>query len=309
MKERAPASPPCNRRQAPCPASPSSLSPRGACAAAVNDTLESLNAQWLKPAAIRILATDEVAIEGITTIAVPPEPEAATRIACAELNLEASTADYVAIINAGDTLAPDACLRFALTAREHDSAMVYCDEIVPRAGGAWVRHKPGWDITRLRQAAYIGDWVWYRGTEVLRLGGFAPHAAGAEEYDYQLRLAETGAIVTRLPEALFTRSAQSQRDDIKTDVFCARAAAALKQHLERSNLPAQVQSRQHPGLFHHMRFTTDPGTTILLLCEDADIPALDGWLTNLLNARALSGPIILAGAAHELWPCKTTSPP
>lgn len=272
------------------------VSPRGR-AAAVNDTLESLNAQWLKPAAIRILAVEEVAIEGITTIAVPAEPEAATRIACAEMNLEAGTADYVAIINAGDTVAPDACLRFALMARETDAAMLYCDEIVPRAGGAWVRHKPGWDITRLRQAAYIGDWVWYRGAELLRLGGFAPHAAGAEEYDYQLRLAETGATVTRLPEALFTRSAQSQRDDIKTDVFCARAAAALKQHLERAGLAAEVQSRQHPGLFHHMRLTTDPGTTMLLLCDGGEIPALDGWLATLLNAGALSGPIILAGAA------------
>lgn len=275
------------------------VAPRGR-AAAVNDTLESLNAQWLKPAAIHILAVEEVAIEGITTIAVPPEPEAATRIACAELNLEASAADYVAIINAGDTVAPDACLRFALAARESDAAMLYCDEIVPRAGGAWIRHKPGWDITRLRQAAYIGDWVWYRGAELLRLGGFAPHFAGAEEYDYQLRLAETGATVTRLPEALFTRSAQSQRDDIKTDVFCARAAASLKQHLERAGLPAEVQSRQHPGLFHHMRFTTDPGTSIVLLCDGGEIPALDGWLTTLLNAGALSGPIILAGAALSL---------
>jgi hypothetical protein len=272
------------------------VAPRGR-AAAVNDTLESLHAQWRRPASIRILATEEVAIPGITTIAVPPEPEAATRIACAELNLEASGADYVAIINAGDTLSADACLRFALSARESGAAMIYCDEIVPRTGGAWVRHKPGWDITRLRQAAYIGDWVWYRGAEVLRLGGFDPHRAGAEEYDFQLRLAAVGAKVTRLPEALFIRAAQSQRDDIKTDVFCARAAAALKAHLAACGVPAEVQNRQHPGLFHHMRVAPDPGTSILLLCEQGDIPRLDHWLTNLLSAGALSGPLILAGAA------------
>ena len=84
--------------------------------------------------------------------------------------------------------------------------MIYCDEIVPSDGGAWVRHKPAWDITRLRQAAYIGDWVWYRGETLRRLGGFDAARAGAEEYDYQLRLAETGARVVRLPEALFTRA-------------------------------------------------------------------------------------------------------
>ncbi|HYP62261.1 MAG TPA: hypothetical protein VEQ16_00150, partial [Acidocella sp.] len=272
------------------------VAPRGR-AAAVNDTLESLHAQWFRPAAIRILAAEEVAIKGVTTVAVPPEPEAATRIACAELNLEANAADYVAIINAGDTLAPDACLRFALIAKAEDASMLYCDEIVPRAGGAWVRHKPGWDVTRLRQAAYIGDWVWYRSQDVLRAGGFNPNRAGAEEYDMQLRLAELEAKIMRVPEALFTRSAQSRRDDIKTDVFCARAASSLKQHLERMNLPAEVQNRQHPGLFHHMRLTPDPGTSILLLCDGGDIPALDAWLTALLSGDALSGPIILAGAA------------
>jgi hypothetical protein len=272
------------------------VAPRGR-AAAVNDTLESLNAQWLKPSKIKILAAEEVAIGGVTTIAVPPKPEAATRIACAELNLEAVAADYVAIINAGDTVSPDACLRFALTAKQHDSAMIYCDEIVPRASGAWVRHKPGWDVTRLRQAAYIGDWVWYRGREVLQLGGFQPDCAGAEEYEFQLRLAESGAKVTRLPEAMFTRSAESRRDDIKTDVFCARAAAALKQHLERTGQKADVQNRQHPGLFHHMRITTNPGTSIVLLCNGGEIAMLDTWLTDLLRDGAVSGPIILTGDA------------
>ena len=270
--------------------------PRGR-AAAVNGTLESLNAQWFKPATIRILAAEEVAIEGITTIAVPAEPEAATRMACAELNRQAREADYVAIINAGDTVAPDACLRFALAAKAEDAAMLYCDEIVPRAGGAWVRHKPGWDVTRLRQAAYIGDWVWYRGADVLRAGGFNPNRAGAEEYDMQLHMAELGAKVARVPEALFTRCAGSQRDVIPTDIFCARAASSLKEHLERINLPAAVQSRQHPGLFHHVRTIRDPGTTIVLLCDGAEIPAVDAWLTALLTGEALSGPIILAGAA------------
>ncbi len=270
-------------------------------AASLNDTLESLHAQFLPPACISIVAADEVMIEGVQSLRVEDTPEAVTRAACAALNEAAARADYVAIINAGDIVAPDACQRFALLAGQSEAAMLYCDEIVPRAGGAWVRHKPGFDITRLRQAAYIGDWVWYRSAALRQIGGFDPECAGAEEYDVQLRLAETGAPIVRLPETLFTRSAQSRRDDIKMEVFCARAAAALKAHLDRCGQKAEVQNRQHPGLFHHMRLSNDPGTSIVMLCDGGDIPALDGWLQALLGsdgqAGALTGPIILAGAA------------
>jgi hypothetical protein len=264
---------------------------------AVNDTLESLRAQWEKPANIKILAAEALEISGTTIIAVPPEPEAMTRLACAELNNEAATADYVAIINAGDTVAPDACLRFALLAAESGADMIYSDEIVPREGGAWVRHKPGWDITRLRQAAYIGDWVWYGAKAVQRLGGFDQARAGAEEFDFQLRLAEINAKVERLPEALFTRAPQSRRDDIKAEIFCARAAEAVKTHLARAAMPAEVQNRQHLGLFHHMRAAADPGTSIVMLCDGGEIPALDRWLKSLLTGPTLTGPVILAGVA------------
>ena len=272
------------------------VAPRGR-VHAVNDTLESLHAQWEKPASIKVLAADPLEIPGITTIAAPPEPEAMTRLVCAELNLEAASADYVAIINAGDTVAPDACMRFALAASASGADMLYCDEIVPRDGGAWVRHKPGWDVTRLRQSAYIGDWVWYGAKGVLQLGGFDPSRAGAEEFDFQLRLAEHGAKVERLPEALFFRCPQSRRDDIKADIFCARAAMSVAAHLQRAGMPAEVQNRQHLGLFHHMRTAEDPGTTVIMLCDGAEIPMLDRWMTGLLSGPALTGPVILAGAA------------
>ncbi len=239
----------------------------------MNETLESLRGQWAAPAIIKVLAADPLMLEGITTLAVAAAPEAMTRRLCAELNLCAGEADYVAILNAGDTIAPDGCLRFALLAAQTRADMIYCDEIVPREGGAWVRHKPGWDITRLRQAAYIGDWVWYAAPAVQAAGGFDPDQSGAEEYDLQLRLAANGARVERLPEAVFTRSPQSRRDDISPQIFCARAAATLTRHLAEGGMQAQVQNRQHPGLFHHVRTLEDPGTAIIMLCDGADIPA------------------------------------
>jgi len=261
---------------------------------AVNDTLESLTAQWHAPASVKIIATDTLTLPGQTVIQAAAEPGAITQAVCAELNALATETDYVAVLNAGDTLAPDACLRFTLAAEQAD--LLYCDEIVPRDGGAWVRHKPAWDITRLRQSAYLGDWVWYRAETLRRIGGFDAARAGAEEYDVQLRLAEIAPRVIRLGEALFTRSPQSRRDAIAAADFCARAADAVSCHLARSGIPATVQNRQHLGLFHHVRLAPDPGTSLIMLVEGGDIASLDQWMTGLLSGGVLTGPIILAGA-------------
>jgi hypothetical protein len=271
---------------------------------AINDTLQALTAQWHAADSIRIIATDPVEIPEHRVIRVSEESGALTRALCEEVALAATEADYVAILNAGDAVAKDACLRFALEAAGSRADLIYCDEVVPRDGGDWVRHKPAWDVTRLRQAPFLGDWVWYRAETLRQLGGFDPALAGAEEYDYQLRLAEAGARIRRLPETLFTRNTLSRRDNIPSTVFIQRAADAIAAHLRRSGLPATVEPRQHLGLYRHVRETEDPGTAIILLCDGAEIPQLDSWLKDLLGTSVLSGPIILAGA--ELSPQMTS---
>ena len=271
------------------------LAPAGR-AHAVAETMESLRKQWQPPASIKVLTVDTLTLDDVPVVTVPAGAEAITKSLCAEFSQQAELADYVAILNAGDTVSPDACLRFALLAAETKADMVYSDEIVPSNGNSWIRQKPGWDITRLRQAAYIGDWVWYGCKALQAAGGLNPDMAGAEEYDLQLRLAAQNARVERLPEAVFIRSAQSKRDDIAPDIFCARAVSALSQHLAQAGMKAEVQNRQYPGLFHHMRLVDDPGTTIIVLCDGGEIPTIDKWLTALLTGKPLTGPVILAGA-------------
>lgn len=263
---------------------------------AVTETLESLHRQWEAPALVKVLTADALALDEVPIITVPAEAEEMTKSLCLHINQIIEDFDYVAVLNAGDIIAPDACLRFALLAAETKADMIYSDEIVPNDRSGWIRYKPNWDITRLRQAAYIGDWVWYRSQAVQAAGGFNPALAGAEEYDLQLRFAAQNAHVERLTEAVFIRAPHSKRDDILPDIFCARALEALSSHLNACSMAAEVQNRQYPGLFHHMRLTDDPGTTIIMLCDGAEIPTLDNWLTSLLTGKALTGPIILVGA-------------
>jgi hypothetical protein len=264
---------------------------------AIHDTLEALRGQWLAPAAITLVAADPIELPDIAVIPAPAEAGGVTAALCEAANAAAQSADYVALINAGDIITPDACLRFALEAANGAPDMLYSDETVQNDNGAWIRFKPGWDVTRLRQAAYIGDWVWYRSATLRRLGGFSAAAAGAEEYDYQLRLAEHAPMVRRLAEALFTRAPLSRRDNIPSTVFGERASEAVREHLARAGIPAVVAPRQHLGLFRHERAVADPGTSTILLCSGADVPMLDRWLKDLLSNFVQTGPIILAGAA------------
>jgi GT2 family glycosyltransferase len=262
---------------------------------AIGVTLESLSAQWHAADEITIISVDPFETAAHPTLPALAQAGALTAMICAQLNQAAISADYVAVLNAGDTLQPDACLRFALTAARGGADMIYCDEIVEGENAAWVRQKPGWDVTRLRQAAYIGDWVWYRGETLTRLGGFNPERAGAEEFDVQLRLAEIGARVERLPEALFSRAHLSRRDNISSPVFGARARDAITGHFSRLGIAGTVRPRTHLGLFEHLRAAPDPGTSVILLCEGADMSMLDWWTNDLLASRALTGPLILAG--------------
>ena len=265
----------------------------GGRAAAIGETLAVLKGQWRAADLIRIVSVDPATVEGIETITAPAEPGGVTATLCEELNRLAQEYDYVAALNAGDKLDPDAIQRFALAAAGAPD-MVYCDEIVPNGDGPWVRYKPGWDITRLRQSAYLGDWVWYRGETITRLNGFDPAFAGAEEYEFQLRLGEHEPNVLRLPEALFVREAGSRRDDIAADDFVQRAEAALAAHLARLEMPARIARRQFIGLFKQERTPEDPGTSVILLCDGADVATVNQRLTALLEPPIIRLPVIIA---------------
>ena len=262
---------------------------------AVVETLQSLQAQWHAPDAIRIVATEEINLPDQPVLRVSEEAGKITEALCDLLN-GAEDSDYVAILNAGDLVPPDACLRLALEARSTDADLIYTDEIVQRDGTSWIRFKPAWEATRLRQSPFLGDWVWYSTAALRRIGGFDPARAGAEEYDVQLRLLEAKARVVRLPEALFIRSQHSRRDNIPSTVFMARAAEAIAAHLSRSEIPGAVQPRQLQGLYRHQRRIDDPGTSLLVLCDGAELGQIDTWLRQILSNTVLTGPIILAGA-------------
>ncbi len=63
---------------------------------AVNETLESVRAQWHAPAQVKIISAEPLEIPGYATIIAPAAAGELTRVLCAEANAAAGQADYVA---------------------------------------------------------------------------------------------------------------------------------------------------------------------------------------------------------------------
>jgi hypothetical protein len=213
-------------------------------------TIESLRAGWRQPDKLVVLEAGEPEKKRENFFFAMADDEALGNELRHRLNAEADT-DYVSILNAGDTLEPDCIARMMLAAslaRPHP-AMLYCDEIVASSEHPWIRAKPAWDIHRLRESCFVGDWVWYATRALREIGGLKEDYPGAEEYDVQLRIAERGLPVLRVPEALFVRHPGSRRDSVSLETAIANAARAIDAHLSRCNIAATAKKGRFPGTF------------------------------------------------------------
>jgi hypothetical protein len=260
-------------------------------------TFESIRSSWLQPARVTLVsdATEPPKTEW------PVEPcgsdgEMGVRLTQLMLSNpvepDAPAAEYTAILNAGDTIEPDAIARFSLAIGRGDTraaAMVYCDEIVALPENPWIRFKPDWNIHRLRESCFVGDWVWYRVADLRRLGGFPATAfldeqcklpkgtdyRGAEEYAYQLMLHEHGLRGMRIPEALFVRAPESRRDAVPLKTALGNAIAAIDRHLGRCGVNAKARNAVLPGTFEldfEVDQTPENGIVIGLECAGFEMP-------------------------------------
>lgn len=235
------------------------------------DTARSIDRQWLAPQAVHYLcaAPDAPQRDGWTQ--VEPRPGALTR-ALSEHASESDT-DYVAIIDAGDHIEPDACARLALFTQACDRpALVYTDEIVANKTDPWIRHKPDFDIERLRGLHYLGGWMWYRTDFLREAGSLNGHLVGAEDFDIALRAFDAKHAIHRMPEALYARAPDSRRDSITSDDVRNNAKNALSAHLQRNNTRDQIKLQEgaFPGAFT-LRYQPVLGKRIslVLLCNEA----------------------------------------
>lgn len=228
-----------------CPASPPKL---------VQATLASVQrqtyARWAvhlavapeQADAIRRLAMRAIGAGRVTMTANQPHRNAVDLQAA----LDAASGDFVAVVAAGDELAPQALYELADFLLENpDCDAVYCDEdcfdpCSKRRHG--LRLKPGWSPEMLLGHNYIGRLCLVRRDALAACGGFNGELGEAQEYDAILRIAERTDRIRRVPRCLYHRRAESGAgESLSTwDGGPELRAQVVQQHLARRGYHATV---------------------------------------------------------------------
>ncbi len=160
-----------------------------------------------------------------------------SRAEIAKLTARAKPRDLVLPLDAGDILAVDALLEFALTLNQNDKIdFLYADERRANVGANRedAFFKPDWSPTLLFSANYIGR-PWCATIARIQKAGRAPFDDLTDNYDFILHLTEKAEQVAHVRRVLARRgdfNIESQEAETK----------ALKKAVKRRRLPWSVEA-------------------------------------------------------------------
>jgi GT2 family glycosyltransferase len=171
-------------------------------------------------------------------------------------SLETATGEFVAFLEGGDQLAPDACFEMALCVnRQPDADMIYSDEDGIDEAGVLrdPSFKPAWSPDSFLSRMYTGRLAVYRRSLVNELGGARAEFGRSLEYDLVLRLSERTERIHHVPRVLYHRRVRTPVTALAAGAEQPRpspAARAIAEALERRGEPGAVHEvAGTPGVY------------------------------------------------------------
>ena len=216
--------------------------------------------------------------------------------------LERATGEYVALLDHDDTLDPHALAHVARMLVEDPALdMVYTDEAVLENGSLTAQHlKPDWSPELIEVAMYTTHLGVYRRSLAVELGGFRAVFDGTQDYDFVLRLCEHTDRIGHVPEPLYHWRAHASStaggDQAKPYAYTAQPSA-IREHLARRGIDAEVQHGAAPGLHRIVhRVAPETDVTLVVCVEDAGAlyEAAQSW-----NAQPHPGWRVIVSAPSE----------
>ena len=160
--------------------------------------------------------------------------------------LAASDAHWVALIDAGDQLAPRALVVVADAFIRHSEwQALYTDEarIDPQGVLSGPHFKPDCNVEMMRALPYVGGLMAVRREVFAAMGGFDARWDGTEEFDLALRLVEhVGADgFGHVADIIYHRLTISGRTNRPTEAICADMPKIVQAHLDRLGIAGSVE--------------------------------------------------------------------
>lgn len=181
-------------------------------------------------------------------------PESRSRPEASNAAISIATGEFVALLGAGDELAPEALFKVAELLQSVRADMVYTDEDYVDLSG---RHsdpvfKPYWSPDLLLSTPYVGRLCVMRRSLLEASGVFREGYGGEWEQDLALRLTERTELVHHLPEVLYHGRRLSETPGLDQDPG-APSPRATEDALARRGTDAAVEPGLIEGSFRVVR--------------------------------------------------------
>lgn len=170
--------------------------------------------------------------------------------------IKMATGDYIALFDHDDVLHPSVLYEYMKVICEKDADFIYCDEDkfeddISKAFNPYF--KPDFAIDNLRVNNYICHFSVFKKELLNEVGLFRKEFDGSQDHDMILRLTEKAKNIVHVPKILYhwRVSSSSVASDPYAKPYTIKAGInAIKQHLERCNLKADVESSDvHPNIY------------------------------------------------------------
>ncbi|MGH7072889.1 MAG: glycosyltransferase [Stellaceae bacterium] len=182
-------------------------------------------------------------------------------IAALNRALGEAAADWIALIDGGDEVAPHALVTIRLAIETHGEwRAFYTDEdrIDPAGTHSGAHFKPDFNLDLMRGMPYVGGLLAVRREVFATLEGLTTRWDGLEECDLALRLAELiePGHFGHIADILYHRFTQSGRTRRPPAEICADLPALVQAHLDRLGIKASAETGPRP-LFCRVRYHHD----------------------------------------------------
>lgn len=187
--------------------------------------------------------------------------------------LAMASGDYIAVLDAGDVLAPSALFRMTEAVCSSNADVIYTDEadfLSPDIHYlSEIRFKPDFAIDNLRANPYISRFTAFKRSLLQKTGGYRSECDGSRDHDLLLRIAAVTDKFVHIPEVLYFRRVYPKAAALNADAKSAEAQAgcyAVQESLKIAGLEARVESREDAPAIYRIRYalTEKPKVSIII---------------------------------------------
>lgn len=194
--------------------------------------------------------------------------------------LELSCSQYVCFLDHDDLLHPDALGRMEEKLSEGYDVVYSDEDKLDEASGELVEpfFKPDWSPEYFRGAMYVGHLLCVR-RELALETKFDPAFDGVQDFEFMLRLSETGPAIGHIPRILYhwrkTSGSIADKTDAKPQIGLLQERA-VNGHLQRRGLAARAEQSELPHRLKIIPIPRQQYTRVSIIVPTRDAPEVLG---------------------------------